>query len=69
MFANFVEEKVSPILVHLMDVTNLDDFRIEAVQVSNIFALFYIFQNFVCSMHDIRVEKSLHNPRILERHG
>jgi len=27
----FAEEKISPILIHLMDVTNVDDYRIEAV--------------------------------------
>lgn len=33
-FTVFIEDKISPILVHLMDISNLDDFRIEAVTVS-----------------------------------
>jgi hypothetical protein len=30
----FVEEKISPVLVHLMDITSVDDYRIEAITVS-----------------------------------
>lgn len=33
---HFVEEKISPVLVHLMDITNMDDYRIEAVTVSSV---------------------------------
>lgn len=40
--AEFVESKVSPVLVHLMDVTNLDDYRIEAVTVSKCFCSFFV---------------------------
>lgn len=35
---SFVEEKISPVLVHLMDVTKIDDYRTEAVTVSPSFS-------------------------------
>lgn len=34
MITAFVEEKISPVLVHLMDITSVDDYRIEAITVS-----------------------------------